>query len=342
MRLPFEQLGEHLEKGLRPLYVLTGDEPLSMMEAVDAIRQVAKKQGYDERLSFTAERSFNWQQLTASSQSISLFASRRLLEVHIPSGKPGNEGSKALQEYCSRLPDDTVSIITLPKLDGPGQKSAWFTALEKSAMVVPLQTVDINRLPHWIGKRLQAQGQQTDAATLEFLANQVEGNLLAAHQEIMKLGLLFPDGPLEAEAVREAVLNVSRYDVFQLGDALLDGNVARTTKILQGLETEGVQPLALLGVLAWLLRGVTRVKLAETRGENLAHAMQQAKIWGDRQAQVRHMLARVSLRQLQAAMLKMAEIDKIAKGLGQGRPWLEISRLCIGLARAGARRRVAT
>jgi len=341
MRLPFEQLAGHLEKELRPLYVLTGDEPLSTMEGIDALRRTAKMQGYDERLSFTAERNFNWQQLTASGQSISLFSSRRLLEVHIPSGKPGNEGSKALQEYCERLPDDTVTVITLPKLDGAGQKSAWFTALEKAAVVVPLQTIDIDRLPHWIGKRLQSQGQQADAATLEFLANQVEGNLLAAHQEIMKLGLLFPNGALEPEAVREAVLNVSRYDVFQLGDALLDGDIARTAKILQGLEAEGVQPLALLGVLAWLLRGVTRVKLAESRGENVATAMQQAKIWGDRQAQVKRMLTRVSLRQMQAAMLKMAEIDKIAKGLGQERPWLEISRLCIGLARAGTRRRIA-
>lgn len=341
MRLPFEQLGAHLEKELRPLYVLTGDEPLSLREGVDAIRQAARKQGYDERQSFTAERSFNWQQLTASGQSISLFSSRRLLEVHLPSGKPGNEGSKALQEYCSRLPGDTVTVITLPKLDRDGTASAWFKALESTAVVIPLQTVDIDHLPHWIGRRLQAQGQQADPATLEFLANQVEGNLLAAHQEIQKLGLLFGAGPLEAEAVREAVLNVSRYDVFQLGDALLEGDVARTAKVLQGLEAEGVQPLALLGVLAWLLRGVTRVKLAESRGENLASAMQQAKIWGDRQAQVKRMLARVSLRQLQAAMHKMAEIDKISKGIAQGKPWLEISRLCIGLARAGTRRRAS-
>lgn len=341
MRLPFEQLGAHLEKELRPLYVLTGDEPLSLREGVDAIRQAARKQGYDERQSFTAERSFNWQQLTASGQSISLFSSRRLLEVHLPSGKPGNEGSKALQEYCSRLPGDTVTVITLPKLDRDGTASAWFKALESTAVVIPLQTVDIDHLPHWVGRRLQAQGQQADPATLEFLANQVEGNLLAAHQEIQKLGLLFGAGPLEAEAVREAVLNVSRYDVFQLGDALLEGDVARTAKVLQGLEAEGVQPLALLGVLAWLLRGVTRVKLAESRGENLASAMQQAKIWGDRQAQVKRMLARVSLRQLQAAMLKMAEIDKISKGIAQGKPWLEISRLCIGLARAGTRRRAS-
>ncbi|HSI96415.1 MAG TPA: DNA polymerase III subunit delta [Methylophilaceae bacterium] len=341
MHLSFDQLPANLERELRPLYVLTGDEPLGMKEAIDAIRQAVRRQGYDERLSYTAERYFDWKQLKASSQSISLFASRRLIELHIPSGKPGIEGGKALQEFAANLPDDTISLITLPKLDKTGQGSAWFSALEKVGVVVPLQTVEIERLPRWIGNRLQAQGQQVDEATLEFLANQVEGNLLAAHQEIQKLGLLYPAGALDPEAVREAVLNVSRYDVFQLGDALLAGDPARTAKILQGLEAEGAQPLALLGVLAWLLRGVTRVKMVETRGENLANAMQQAKIWGDRQSQVKRMLARVSLRQLQAAMLKMAEIDKICKGIAPGKPWLEISRLCIGLARSGTRRQAA-
>jgi len=341
MKLPLDQFGGHIEKKLCPLYILTGDEPLSMMESIDAIRQAARQQGYDERQSLSAERNFDWQQLATNRNALSLFASRRLLEVHIPSGKPGIDGGKALQEYAARLPDDTVTLITLPKLDKTTQASAWFSALESAAVVVVLQTLEIERLPQWIGRRLQGQGQQADAATLEFLANQVEGNLLAAHQEIQKLGLLYPSGPLDAEAVREAVLNVSRYDVFQLGDALLAGDAPRTAKILQGLEAEGIQPLALLGVLAWLLRGVTRVKLAETHGENLANAMQQAKIWGDRQAVVRRMLTRVSLKQLQAALLKMAEIDKIAKGIAQGRPWLEISRLCIGLARAGTRRQAA-
>jgi DNA polymerase-3 subunit delta len=332
-----DQLAAHLERDLRPLYILTGDEPLGLKESIDALRLAARRQGYDERLSFTAERYFDWKQLKASSQTVSLFASRRLLEVHIPTGKPGTDGGKALQEFAADLPPDTVTLVTLPKLDKTGTGSAWFGALEKVGVVVPLNSVEIERLPRWIGQRLKAQGQQADDATLEFLANQVEGNLLAAHQEIQKLGLLYPAGPLDPEAVREAVLNVSRYDVFQLGDALLAGDVARTARILDGLEAEGAQPLALLGVLAWLLRGVARVKLAETRGENLANAMQQAKIWGERQQQVRRMLARVSLRQMQAALLKMAEIDRICKGVAPGKPWLELSRLCTGLARGGRR-----
>lgn len=341
MQLSLDQLPAHLERELRPLYILTGDEPLALKEGTDTIRQAARRQGYDERISYTAERYFDWKQLKAGSQSISLFASLRLLELHIPSGKPGVEGGKALQEFAVNLPEDTVTLITLPKLDKTGQGSAWFGALERVATIVPLNTVEIERLPRWIGQRLQAQGQQADEATLDFIASQVEGNLLAAHQEIQKLGLLYPAGRLDAEAVREAVLNVSRYDPFQLGDALLAGDPARTARILHGLEAEGVQPLALLGVIAWLLRGVTRVKQAETRGENLANAMQQAKIWGERQNQVRRMLARVSLRQLQAAMLKMAEIDRICKGIAPGKPWLELSRLCTGLARSGTRRPAA-
>ncbi|MDR2219068.1 MAG: DNA polymerase III subunit delta [Methylobacillus sp.] len=338
MQIAADQLAAHLERGLRPLYILTGDEPLALMESMDAIRRAARKEGHNERLTFTAERYFDWKQLKAGSQAASLFASRRLMEVHIPSGKPGNDGSKALQELAAALPPDTVTVITLPKLDKTGSGSVWFGALEKAGVIVPLNIIGIEHLPRWIDRRLQAQGQQADAVTLEFLANQVEGNLLAAHQEIQKLGLLYPPGKLDAEAVREAVLNVSRYDVFQLGDALLAGEVARTAKILDGLEAEGVQPLALLGVLGWLLRGVARVKLAESRGENLANAMQQAKIWGERQQQVRRMLARISLRQMQAAILKMAEIDRICKGVAPGKPWLELSRLCTGLARGGTRR----
>lgn len=342
MRLAFEQLDEHLARGLRPLYLLTGDEPLAHQEACDAIRRTARQQGYAERQSFMVDRSFNWQQLAAAGCERSLFGNLRLMEVHLPSGKPGIEGSKALQEYAARLPEDTVTLLTLPKLDKTAQSSAWFSTLEKVAVVVPLQTVELGQLPRWIGQRLKVQGQHADSGTLEFIAGQVEGNLLAARQEVHKLGLLYPEGELNAENVRVAVMNVSRHDVFQLGDALLAGDAPRTASILRRLEEEGVQPLALLGALGWLLRGVARVKHAEVRGQNLANAMQQAKIWGDRQTQVGRMLKRVTLRQMQHTVLKMAEIDRIAKGLGQGQPWLEISRLCMKLAHTGTRRTATT
>lgn len=332
MKIPAEQLVQHLEHGLRSLYVICGDEPLGVMEAVDAIRAAARHRGYADREIFNIERGFNWQRLKASSQSLSLFSSLRLVEIHIPSGKPGNDGSKALQDYAADLPPDTLTLVTLPRIDRKDQ-GAWFRALEESGMIIFAYPVEPEKLPAWVGRRLGAQGQQADTETLEFIANQVEGNLLAAHQEIQKLGLLYPKGRLAIEDVRNAVLNVSRFDAFQLGDAMLAGDAGRTVRVLDGLKAEGVEPVALLGVLIWLLRGALKVKSAQAQGMDLVSAFGQAKIWGDRQNLMRQALGRLSLKKLQAALLKMAEIDKINKGLMQGEPWLELSRLCLGLAR---------
>jgi DNA polymerase-3 subunit delta len=337
MRLPPQQLAQHLQQALQPLYILTGDEPLAQRESMDALREAARHQGYDERLSLVVERNFNWQQVTAFAQAISLFSSRRLLELNIPSGKPGTDGSKALQALANTPMLDTVVIVILPKLDRDGKNSAWFQALEQAGVSLTLQEVETPQLPAWIAQRLAAQNQKTDAETLEFIAHQVEGNLLAAHQEIQKLGLLYPAGELPAATVREAVLNVSRYDAFQLGEAVLAGDVERTVRILQGLQDEGAQPVAVMNPLMWVLRPLVRLKQAEMRGENLANAMQSARIYGDRQALTRRAIARLSLRQLQAALFKLADIDKTAKGIMQGDAWLEISRLCFGLAKVGHR-----
>lgn len=339
MRIAPQQLASHLEKGLKLLYVLTGEEPLAQRECLDVLRAAGRAEGYDERTGFTVERNFNWQQLAAFGQSSSLFASRRLLELSIPSGKPGAEGGKALQALAEAPMADTVMIVILPTLDRDGKNSAWFAALERAGVVLVLEEVEAGRLPQWIAQRLAAQGQQTDAETLEFIAHQVEGNLLAAHQEIQKLGLLYPTGQLSSDQVREAILNVSRYDAFQLGEAVLAGDVERTVRILQGLQDEGAQPVAVMNPLMWVLRPLVRVKQAESRGENIAAAMQAARIYGDRQALTKRALSRLSLRQLQAALLKLSEIDKTAKGLMQGDAWLEISRLCFGLAKIGGRTR---
>ena len=332
MKLPAEQLVQHLECELRPLYVISGDEPLGTMEALDAIRTAARRQGYTDREIFNAERGFNWQRLKASSQSLSLFASRRQVEIHIFSGKPGVDGSKALQDYVADLPPDTLTLVTLPRIDKKDQ-GVWFRALEEAGVMIFAYPVEAEKLPAWIGSRLGIQGQQADTETLEFIANQVEGNLLAAHQEIQKLGLLYPKGRLAIEDVRDAVLNVSRFDAFQLGDAMLAGDVGRTAKVLEGLKAEGVEPVALLGMLAWLLRGALKVKSAQAQGMDLMSAFGQAKIWGDRQNLMRQALGRLSLKRLQSALLKMAEIDKINKGLALGESWLELSRLCLGLAK---------
>jgi DNA polymerase-3 subunit delta len=307
------------------------------MEYLDAIRAAARQQGYDERTSLTAERTFNWQQIQAYGQSNSLFSSRRLLEIHIPSGKPGVEGGKALQTLAEKAIPDTTVLIVLPALERETKNSAWFTALEKQAVCLMSNEVEAASLPQWISARLARQNQSASQETLLFLAHQVEGNLLAANQEVQKLGLLYPEGVLSDEDVRDAVLKVSRYDAFQLGEAVLAGDASRTVRILQGLQDEGEQAVAVMNPLLWVLRPLVRIKQAEMRGENVNSAMTNARIYGDRQSLVKRALARLSLRQLEAALQKLADIDRTAKGVMQGDAWLEISRLCFGLARVRGR-----
>lgn len=337
MRLPQAQLETHLGKGLQSLYALVGDEPLAQRESLDAIRIAARAQGFDERASLIVERNFNWQQIQNYGQSISLFSSRRLLEISIPSGKPGIEGGKALQALAKQTILDTTVVVILPALEREAKSSAWFTALENAAVTITLNEVDAANLPQWIAQRLAEQGQRTSNETLHFLAHQVEGNLLAANQEVQKLGLLYPQGELSDEIVRGAVLNVSRYDAFQLGEAVLAGDAARTTRILQGLQDEGENAIAVMNPLMWVLRPLVRIKQAEMRGENVMSAMTSARIFGDRQSLVKRALGRLSLRQLEAALQKLADIDRTAKGVMQGDAWLEISRLCFGLAKVRSR-----
>jgi len=337
MRLTQAQLEPHLKQGLQALYVLVGDEPLAQRECLDAIRAAARAQGFDERTGLTVERNFNWQQIQNYGQSISLFSSRRLLEISIPSGKPGVDGGKALQALASKALPDTTVVVILPTLEREAKNSAWFTALETQAQTITLNEIDAAGLPKWIANRLAQQGQHTSTQTLEFIAHQVEGNLLAANQEVQKLGLLYPQGELSDATVREAVLNVSRYDAFQLGEAVLLGDTERTVRILQGLQDEGENAVAVMSPLMWVLRPLVRIKQAEMRGENISNAMASARIYGDRQALVKRALSRLSLRQLEAALQKLADIDKTAKGVMLGDAWLEISRLCFGLARVKGR-----
>lgn len=337
MSLDSNQLKQHLTQTLSPLYVLVGDEPLAQSECLDALRHAARKAGAGERSSFIVERNFNWQQIQQFSQALSLFSSKRILEIHIPSGKPGVDGGKALTELSANLIPDTTTIITLPSLEREAKNSAWFGNLQSASTLIELNEVAPNQLPAWIAGRLKLQNQTADVASLAFIVHQVEGNLLAAHQEIQKLGLLFPAGEISAEAVRESVLNVSRYDAFQLAEAVLAGDAARTNRILQGLQDEGENAVAVMNPLMRVLRPLVRIKQAEARGENVMNAMTNARIYGDRQNFVKRALGRLSVRQLEAALQKLCDIDRTAKGVMQGDAWLELSRLCFGLAKVRGR-----
>jgi DNA polymerase-3 subunit delta len=333
MLLRPEKLSSHLQQGLKSLYIVSGDEPLLAMEAADAIRARAKQEDYLEREVLAVEKDFKWGQLRASAASLSLFASKRVLEIRIANGKPGTEGAAALETYAADLPPDTLSLVLLPKLDKRTKDSGWYSALATAGVVVEVSSVDLDALPTFIAGRLALQNQSADRETLAFLAESVEGNLLAAHQEIQKLGLLYPARKLTFDEVSEAVLNVSRFDVFQLGDAMLAGDAARSARILDGLRGEGVKPIPILGVLAWLMRSLNKSKLALTRGIDMSGALREGGFWGERQNLARRALPRLSVETLAAVQRHAAEIDRMSKGLKSGDVWDELLTLVLRVAK---------
>jgi DNA polymerase-3 subunit delta len=333
MQLRAAQLKQHLERGIEALYVVTGDEPLLALEAADTIRAKARAEGYTEREVLSVESGFNWSELRESGASLSLFASKRILEIRMPGGRPGVEGGKALEAFAADLPPDTVSLVTLPRLDKKAAQVGWYQALAGAGVVVEVYPVDLEHLPRWIAERLACQNQSADSPTLRFLAEQVEGNLLAAHQEIQKLGLLYPPRRLSFDEVSEAVLNVSRFDVFQLGDAMLAGDAARVARILDALEAEGEKPVPLLGVLAWIIRSLNKAKAALNRGLDMNAALREGGFWGARQDMARRALPRFSTEGLAAALKHAAEIDRMSKGLKAGDVWDELLQLCLRVAR---------
>jgi DNA polymerase-3 subunit delta len=341
VKLGADDLPRHLSKGLAPLYVIHGEALLLSIEAADAIRAAARVAGYDEREVLTAEPGFKWAELRNSAQSLSLFSARKLVELRIPSGKPGTEGAQAIQDYCERLgPDtvtpDTVTIVTLPRLDRTAQNSKWFTALAAHAVVVANDEISLAELPAWIAGRLQRQGQSADRETLRFLAERVEGNLLAAHQEIQKLALLHPPGALSFEQVKDAVMDVARYDVFKLSEAMLAGDAARFARILDGLRAEGEATVLILWALTEDLRALVRVSRAAQQGGNVAAALRDARAWGVRQKLLERAARRYAPSFAEGALRKLAHIDKVIKGLRSGDAWDELLQLGVRCARAGA------
>jgi DNA polymerase-3 subunit delta len=323
MQLALAQLGAHLQKGLRSLYTLHGDEPLLMQEAADAIRAAARAQGYTERTVHTVQGAhFDWSEVLAAGGSLSLFADKQIVEVRIPSGKPGKDGSAAIQQLVeqSQGNDSTLMLFLLPRLDFATRKGAWFGALEGSGVSIQLDTIERAALPQWIAQRLQQQGQhvapgEEGQRTLQFFADRVEGNLLAAHQEIQKLGLLFPAGELSQAQVESAVLNVARYDVFKLSEAVLSGQVARVQRMLDGLQAEGEAEVLVHYTLAEDIRALKRVKDAMAAGQPLPMALKAQRVWGPRERLFERVLPRLSEARLNNLLQSAHQVDGIVKGL---------------------------
>lgn len=336
MKLTSEDLPRHLDKGLAPLYVIHGDALLLATEAADAIRATARKEGYTEREVLTVEAGFKWAELQSSAQSKSLFSERKLVELRIPNGKPGVEGARALQEYSGRLNNDVITLIALPRLDRATQNSKWFSALEEHGVTITAEDIARHALPSWINTRLKRQEQSADTDTLNFLADRVEGNLLAAWQEIQKLGLLFPAGHLSFEQVKDAVMNVARYDVFKLSEAMLSGDAARFSRILDGLRAEGTATTLVLWALAEDIRNIGKVLRSVQNGGNISIALREARVWGTRQKHMELAVRRFTLPLAGRALRQAAYVDKVAKGLRRGDIWDELLQLGVRCARAGA------
>lgn len=331
MLLKAEQLPAHLERGLAALYLLHGDEPLLVLEAADAIRQSARYAGYSEREVLTVLPGFDWGQLLAAGGNLSLFGDRKLIDLRIPNGKPGKEGSAALQEWCKRLSPDNLLLVTLPELDWREEKAAWYTALQQAGVALKLNAPPLAELPNWIAGRLRRQQQSAELDGLKFIAERVEGNLLAAHQEIQKLGLLYPAGKLSLTQIRDAVLNVARYSIDSLREALLAGDIGRLSRTLEGLRQEGEAPPLVLWAMSEEIRTLATLRQGLDAGRPLELLLKEAKAWGARQLGLKKAVQRLSRQTLENALRRAGDIDRLIKGIGRGDPWEAFQRLGTGL-----------
>ena len=339
MQLAPGQLAAQVAKGLRSLYTLHGDEPLLVQEALDAIRATARAQGFTERTVHVASGAhFDWSEVLAAGGSLSLFADKQILEVRIPSGKPGKDGSTALQHLAQQAEGntDTLTLVVLPRLDKVAKSAAWFVPLEKFGITIQVEPVERGALPQWIAQRLQAQGQRVQAGvegqqTLQFFADRVEGNLLAAHQEIQKLALLYPAGELQWAQVESAVLNVARYDVFKLSEAVLAGQRLRVQRMLDGLQAEGEAEVLVHWALSEDIRALQRVKTAMDAGKPLPMALRENRVWGAKERLFERVLPRMPSPLIAQLLQSAHQVDGIVKGLKQpdwpADPWQALHRL---------------
>ncbi|MBT8578495.1 DNA polymerase III subunit delta [Polynucleobacter paneuropaeus] len=320
-----------------PLYVFSGDEPLLMMESIDLLRSKARQLGYTEREVMLQERGFDWSALLNAGQTMSLFGDRRWIELRIPTGKPGRDGADALKQFSVQIASqsnadgpETIFCIVLPRLDMKTKSSAWFSSLDEAGMAVQIDSLDRSHLPSWIAGRLQKQGQSIQSGpagqrALEFIAEQVEGNLIAAHQEIQKLGLLYPAGELSEEQVRSAILKVARYNVFELSEAMLAGDLPRVNRMLDGLKGEGEPLVLILWSVTEELRLLSKLKMASDAGESVQQLLRANRVWGNKERLYPAALKRVQSSRLRQAVQIAAGLDRQSKGLQAaelpGDPW---------------------
>lgn len=331
-QLRTDQLAGHLKQPLAPVYFVYGDETLLVNECADAIRSAARSQDYMDRQVFTVETGFDWNSLVAASDSLSLFAERRILELRLPTGKPGKEGTRILREYAERPPEDTLLLIISAKLEAAARRSKWVQALDKAGVSLPVWPVELARLPAWIERRLRARGLKASHDALQLIAERVEGNLLAADQEVEKLYLLHGEGQLDLDAVAELVTDSARYDVFGLVDAALAGEAAHAQRMLSGLRAEGVEPVLVLWALSREIRNLTAMARQLQSGSSLSQVLASQRVWDKRKPQVSAALKRIRGRQWWQLLQTCNHIDRVVKGRAVGSAWDELLQLTLRLS----------
>lgn len=332
MKLYFDKLEGHLRQGLKPIYLLSGDEPLQLMEAEDAIRRTARDAGFAEREVMHVESGFDWNSLLAAGDALSLFAEKKLIELRMPTGKPGKEGGKVLSEYAADPPPDTVLMISSGKLDRSAQNSKWFKSLDKAGVTLAVWPVDPAALPGWVMQRMRSRGMQPTQEAARILAERVEGNMLAAAQEVEKLLLLYGEAAIDAAQVEEGVADSARYDVFELVDTALLGDVPRTTRVVNGLRGEGVEPVLLLWAVLREIRALAQMAAELEQGGALDGVMERFRVWNKRKAPVRAGLQRHNLKRWQLLLRRAGRIDRMIKGIEPGNPWDELLQLTLLMA----------
>jgi DNA polymerase-3 subunit delta len=329
MRLKPDQLAVSLQKGLSPIYFISGDEPLQLGEVADAIRVQAKSAGYASREILVVDTAFSWQELTESAGSLSIFSDKKIIDLRLSTGTPGTEGAKALITYCERLPEDTLLLITAAKIAGASLKSRWFQALDQSGCVIQVWPLDGPDLLRWLQQRMQKRGLQAEPAGIKLLASRIEGNLLAAAQEIEKLYVLYGEGQLSQQQIFEVVADSSRFDVFKLMDAVLSGRVARILKIISGLQAEGVAAPVVLWALTREVRVLIKLNYALSSGQNRALVLKNNQIWDKRQQLVSDALNRLAEKDLNNILTLSAKADRQIKGRQQGDAWETLLAICL-------------
>lgn len=332
MRLRFDTLGSHIQQPLLPIYWVSGDEPFQVDEACRLLRAAALQQGYSEREVYHVERGFNWDQLRQSADSLSLFAERKLIELRLPSAKTGTEGSKALTEYAKAVAADTLVLIVSGKLESATQKTKWFTAIESVGAWLAIWPIETARLPQWIAQRMKLRNMQASPEALRLLSERIEGNLLAADQELEKLLLLYGPGTLDLAQVQSAVTDSARFDLFGFVDQALEGHAERVSRMLFGLRAEGVEPILVLWALTREIRGLAQMARSCSEGQSPDQAMAAMRVWDKRKPLIRKALSRLSHMQWEALLHRCSQLDRLVKGQGAGRIWDELLELALAIA----------